>query len=463
MALSKAAKKVINSTKSKSFRGVSNSRTPLGQVGYDNPRDDIERVKKLREGSVEKVPVNANDIVNKAYADSHSPIAHATTHRGVSSDPVNHDTLQNFAANEHFTEASIDHANILNIGTKGHVAIDTHIADNTLHFIEASIDHTAIQNIGTNAHSVIDTHLGSSSNPHTVTLQQATDAGSTTDNEIEITSTGSVTPSLKFTNDAATCEIFMQENDGLEFDSFTNFTFKTTQATAGTHTIPFYNNDLADRKRDIIFHVYGRGTNAGAKIQLKHGGDAGDASITTSIGKILIETADPTGGIEFIPVNRGSTTLNIHGSEQVAVGNVAPTNLFSVKEKSSMSPIGGFCIMLTNKTGSNSVSGDLVSAHTTINDAVEQTAASGTTAIGVFLSSGVSDGSEAWVVIAGIADVHMDAAGASNGDRIVASSATAGRGRSNNAPSAAVHWMEIGHCVETTAGNGTGRCVLHFN
>lgn len=49
-------------------------KTPKGAAGYDNPRENIDphlktQVLSSREGSVEKVPVNDNDIVNKKYFD----------------------------------------------------------------------------------------------------------------------------------------------------------------------------------------------------------------------------------------------------------------------------------------------------------------------------------------------------------------------------------------------------------
>lgn len=59
----------------------------------------------------------------------------------------------------HFTEASIDHLNILNSGVNSHGVIDSHIANSAIHFTVGSIDHTAISNIGVNSHAVIDAHI----------------------------------------------------------------------------------------------------------------------------------------------------------------------------------------------------------------------------------------------------------------------------------------------------------------
>ena len=62
------AKDVINSTKqiiTKAPRG----QTQKGSAGYDNVREDIEKIKKIREGSVEKTPTADTDIANKKYVD----------------------------------------------------------------------------------------------------------------------------------------------------------------------------------------------------------------------------------------------------------------------------------------------------------------------------------------------------------------------------------------------------------
>lgn len=52
----------------------------------------------------------------------------------------------------HFTEGSIDHTAIQNIGSNSHAAIDSHIADATLHFTEGSIDHGSIAGLGDDDH-----------------------------------------------------------------------------------------------------------------------------------------------------------------------------------------------------------------------------------------------------------------------------------------------------------------------
>lgn len=156
-----------------------------------------------------------------------------------------------------------------------------------------------------------------------------------------------------------------------------------------------------------------------------------------------------------------SPRLMIKVGGNVGIGTGAPTQPLDVKTRIGMTAIGGLCIKLTNKSGANSVAGDVVIASTGTAYAVALAGASELQPIGVFLESGVADGAQAWIVVSGIADVHMDAGGSGLGDRIV-TSATAGRGDVSNSPSVAVHFQEIGHCIEAVGANANARCVLHF-
>jgi hypothetical protein len=47
-----------------------------------------------------------------------------------------------------------------------------HIGDASIHFTESSISHLNIQDIGTNSHAQIDTHIAATNNPHAVTKDQ---------------------------------------------------------------------------------------------------------------------------------------------------------------------------------------------------------------------------------------------------------------------------------------------------
>lgn len=167
-----------------------------------------------------------------------------------------------------------------------------------------------------------------------------------------------------------------------------------------------------------------------------------------------------------------NTFFVVNGVGNVGIG-VSPTLLLDVKAKSGMTAIGGICIKLTNKTGANSVAGGLLIADTTTNDAVDLSAADEEQPLGVFLESGIADGSEAWVVVSGIADVAMeDNTAATRGYWVRSSITESGYADATNAappaPASFVHFTEVGHCIESVAAGGGGthilaRCVLHFN
>jgi len=62
------AKQVINSIKP-NLTKAPQGQTQKGSAGYDNIRDDIEKTKSLREGTIEHTPTLQKHIVNKEYVD----------------------------------------------------------------------------------------------------------------------------------------------------------------------------------------------------------------------------------------------------------------------------------------------------------------------------------------------------------------------------------------------------------
>ncbi len=199
------------------------------------------------------------------------------------------------------------------------------------------------------------------------------------------------------------------------------------------------------------------------------GADYWDIIPDSGTGKDIVFKLTGTSITGYLRLESVSGDAGLTTTGNVGIGTTSPTNSLSVKEKFSISAIGGQCIKLTNKTGSNTVKGQIVKADDKVDgsggvdDAFITVLASDQEIIGVVLEAGVSDGSEAWVVVGAIAEVLMDTGGSARGDRII-TSATAGNGDVWNVGGAvATHFQEIGHCIEDRTGAGLARCVLHFN
>ena len=183
----------------------------------------------------------------------------------------------------------------------------------------------------------------------------------------------------------------------------------------------------------------------------------------------LVINPDIVGSGKVLIGATGDDDLN---AANISIGNgiTTPTLPLDVKAKAGISSIGGICIKLTNKTGANTVQGNLVRADTAVDDAFILTAAADDEYIGVVLEAGVADGSEAWIVVHGICDVLFD-------DNVAAVRANwvgtgqAGLARTQAAPPAlgvAAHFEEVGHSIESVAATGGGtfilaRCVLQHN
>lgn len=152
------------------------------------------------------------------------------------------------------------------------------------------------------------------------------------------------------------------------------------------------------------------------------------------------------------------------------ISQVVPTGIIG-NDKVFFTPEGGIAVKLTNKTGGVSVKGNCVTTDDSTNNAVKLVAIGVPNCIGVFYDSGIADGSDAWVVVSGIADVYFwDSTTRGHLARTGIAADTgevAGQALSEAVPTSPFatdkHFCEIGHVLETRTGAGLAKVVLHFN
>ena len=221
------------------------------------------------------------------------------------------------------------------------------------------------------------------------------------------------------------------------------------------------------------FHFYQNasttGTNNGLTIEQDGGGDAKIAFLLTGQERVSFGL-DNSDGNKLKIGDGGSVATNTRWEMDVPTGNVdmksgnlvTTGTIIGGGAKVQMTSIGGIAVKLTNKTGGNTIAGHIVKTSTMTDDAFVLVGVNETNPIGIVLETGVSDGSETWVAVSGIAKVLVDAGGCVRGDRLI-TGAIGGFATVDNAPAVAVHFQEIGHCIETRVGAGLARCILHFN
>jgi len=173
--------------------------------------------------------------------------------------------------------------------------------------------------------------------------------------------------------------------------------------------------------------------------------------------------------------NRGGGALH-------AVATQAVAGFMSASDKTTLDGLvvggsgitaeGGLYITAINDTGEVSVKGKVVRASTAVDHAVSLANLGELDPMGVIYDAGVAISGSMRVVIAGWADVLVDAGSTIQREYWVGAPPSPGGtiGRASvttipSPPTATTHFQEIGHCFETKAntGNTLARCVLHFN
>lgn len=147
------------------------------------------------------------------------------------------------------------------------------------------------------------------------------------------------------------------------------------------------------------------------------------------------------------------------------------TFLGVVPSTTKFTPLGGIASKFINKTGSASVKGCVVTASSSVDNAVALAGVDQANAIGVFLDSGVADGDEAWVAWGGVAEVYFS--GSATRGHMARLGVASDTGEQNGQAVSEIyptspfatdkHFAEIGHVLASRTGAGLAKVILHFN
>lgn len=148
-----------------------------------------------------------------------------------------------------------------------------------------------------------------------------------------------------------------------------------------------------------------------------------------------------------------------------------PIQVFG-NNKVGISELGGLAVKLNNGSGVNSVKGTVVIADVNADDSFDIAGADEPQSIGIVYDDGIVDGSECWVILAGIADVLLKDATLSTHGNWVYVSDVPGRAEATllvppggGIPELDIHMGEIGHALESKGAGADvlARVCLHFN
>jgi hypothetical protein len=222
----------------------------------------------------------------------------------------------------------------------------------------------------------------------------------------------------------------------------------------------------------IAGNTYGINLSASVLYAANNFGFAGGNSSASPYFNIF---ADGSTGKGRMKMNLSVTTAGLTNGELWS----SPNDSYNVKMvgASDVSPMkftteGGLALRVINDSGV-SVKGHIMCASEGNNFAVTRCVEGDLDPLGIALQDGVAQGQEMYIVISGKADVMFNANGATRGD-LARMSVSADTGNTDVAvaqseaapsnPSATdKHFQEIGHCLETRAGAGLAKCILHFN